>query len=227
MLHERMVRIVVADDHPIFRDGVKRLLESEPGFRVVGEASDGGEAIQITRQLQPDVLLLDLTMPGVPGLEALKALASADCAVRPIVLTAGLDKDGLVAALQLGARGIVLKESATKMLFQSIRCVMANQYWLGRENIADVVDALKRLSAQIEDQTKRRQFGLTRRELQVVAGAAAGESNREIAARLRVSEETVKHHLSNIFDKLGVFSRVELAVFAVNHGLVADNASVC
>jgi DNA-binding NarL/FixJ family response regulator len=163
-------------------------------------------------------------MPGVPGLEALKALATPGCAVRTIVLTAGLDKDGLISALQHGARGIVLKESATKLLFQSIRCVMADQYWLGRENIEDVVDALKRLTSQMEDQTKRRRFGLTARELQVVAAAAAGESNKEISARLRVSEETIKHHLSNIFDKLGVFSRVELAVFAVNHGLMTDSA---
>lgn len=225
MLHDRTVRIVLADDHPIFRDGVKRLLDAEPGFHVVGEASDGGEAIRITRQLRPDVLLLDLTMPGVPGLEALKALAASGCGVRTIVLTAGLDKDGLVAALRLGARGIVLKESATKLLFQSIRSVMADQYWLGRENIADIVDALKRLTAQVEEQAKKRRFGLTARELQVVAAAAAGESNREISARLHVSEETIKHHLSNIFDKLGVFSRVELAVFAVNHGL-AEGAPV-
>lgn len=213
------VRIVIADDHAIVRDGLRRLLESERGFSVVGQAADGLEAVQLTRELQPDVLLLDLAMPRAAGHDALKALMPTSCTTRIIVLTAGIDREALVSAVQLGARGIVLKESAPALLFEGIRSVMADQYWLARENVADVVQALRRLGEQMDAAVKKNRFGLTRRELQVVAAAAFGESNREIAQRLKVSEDTVKHHLTNIFDKLGVFSRVELAVFAINHGL--------
>jgi two-component system nitrate/nitrite response regulator NarL len=202
-----VIRIVIADDHAIVREGLTRLLESEPGFRVIGAARDGREAIDVTTALQPDVLLLDLTMPRVPGLDALKALAARSSTARTIVLTAG----------------VVLKDCASGVLFESIRCVMQDQYWLGRDTVADLVHALRRVTAQPEAAAPTHRFRLTARELQVVAAAAAGESNKEISERLSISEATVKHHLSNIFDKLGVFSRVELAIFAVNHGLTPDS----
>jgi DNA-binding NarL/FixJ family response regulator len=217
------VRIVIADDHAIVREGLARLLGSEPGFRVVGSAADGHEAVQITTALHPDVLLLDLAMPRTPGLDALRALTDRSSTARTIVLTAGTEKAELVTAVQLGARGVVLKESVSTVLFDSIRCVMQDQYWLGRETVADLVQALRRASAQPPPAPATNRFRLTTRELQVVAAAAAGESNREISERLSISEATVKHHLSNIFDKVGVFSRVELALFAVNHGLTPDS----
>jgi two-component system nitrate/nitrite response regulator NarL len=218
-----VIRIVIADDHAIVREGLTRLLESEPGFRVIGAARDGREAIDVTTALQPDVLLLDLTMPRVPGLDALKALAARSSTARTIVLTAGVERDDLVTAVQVGARGVVLKDCASGVLFESIRCVMQDQYWLGRDTVADLVHALRRVTAQPEAAAPTHRFRLTARELQVVAAAAAGESNKEISERLSISEATVKHHLSNIFDKLGVFSRVELAIFAVNHGLTPDS----
>lgn len=219
------IRIVIADDHAIIRDGLTRLLESETGFRVVGTAGDGREAIQVTTVLRPDVLLLDLAMPRTPGLAVLQVLTNESSSARTIVLTAGVEKTELVTAVQLGARGVVLKESAATVLFDSIRCVMRDQYWLGRDTVADLIDALRRASAAPLPASTNR-FRLTPRELQVVAAAAAGESNKEISQRLSISEATVKHHLSNIFDKLGVFSRVELALFAVNHGLTPDSCLV-
>jgi two-component system nitrate/nitrite response regulator NarL len=212
------VRIVVVDDHPIFRDGLRRLLEAD-GFEVVGEAGDGLQALRLVQELHPDVLLLDMSMPGVSGLDVLKRLPS-DSPVRTILLTAGVEQNEILEALQLGARGVVLKESTTAMLYKSIRCVTIGEYWLARNSVADLVEAMRGLTRQIGALEKHSSpFGLTRREQDIVAGVATGESNREIAERLSIREDTVKHHLSNIFDKVGVFSRLELAVFAINHGL--------
>jgi len=215
--------IALADDHAIFRDGLRRLLEVEPGFRVVGEAVNGVEAVRVVNETHPDVLLLDLAMPEAPGLETLQALAAAGCTVRTIVLTSRFDTQALVSALELGARGVMLKESSTALLFKSIRSVMAGQCWLGRGQVADAAEAMRRLRVQHEARQRKERFNLTTRELQIIAGVAIGESNKEIAQRLGISKETIKHHLSNIFDKAGVFSRVELAAFALHHGLITND----
>jgi DNA-binding NarL/FixJ family response regulator len=216
------IRILIADDHPIFRDGLKRLLELEPSFRVVGEASDGVEAVKLTRQLKPDILLLDLAMPRVPGLEALAELASGQVPVRTILLTAAIERTQIVEALQLGARGIVLKESATELLMKSIRSVMAGQYWVGRESVSDLVATLRELMPRGGEEPPGRRYGLTPRELEVISTIVAGYTNKDIAEKFSISEQTVKHHLTNIFDKLGVSNRLELALFAVNHRLIGD-----
>src|ERR1035437_5506180 len=132
------VRLVIADDHPIFRDGLRRLLESEPNLKVVGEACDGAEAVKLARQLKPDILLLDLAMPRHPGLEALREMStsSGPHSVRIILLTAAAEKNQIVEALQLGARGVVMKDSATQLLLKSIDTVMAGEYWVGRESVS-------------------------------------------------------------------------------------------
>jgi two-component system nitrate/nitrite response regulator NarL len=188
------VRLVIADDHPIFRDGLRRLLEAEADFKVLGEASDGAEAVKLARQLKPDILLLDLSMPKHPGLEALRELSTPgnSTPVRVILLTAAAEKSQIVEALQLGARGVVLKDSATQLLLKAIQTVMAGEYWVGRESVSN---------------------------LEIVSAVVAGYSNKEIAEYFKISEDTVKHHLSNIFDKLGVSTRLELALFAVNQAL--------
>jgi DNA-binding NarL/FixJ family response regulator len=213
-----MVRILIADDHRIFRDGLRRLLEVEPDLEVVGEASDGRDAIALVRQIEPDILLLDLSMPGVDGLEALRGIAEQPGATRTLLLTAAIEKAELVTALQLGARGLVLKDSATSILLTGIRAVVRGEYWVGRESVPTLVDALRPLIAG-QPAKPRNAFGLTEREREIVAAVVAALGNKEIAARLSITEKTVKHHLTNIFDKLGVSSRLELALFAIHHEL--------
>jgi two-component system, NarL family, nitrate/nitrite response regulator NarL len=215
------IRIVIADDHPIFRDGLRRLLEAEPDLRVVGEACDGNEAVKLARQLRPDILLLDLAMPRQPGLEALREMNSGtgSNSVRVILLTAAAEKKQIVEALQLGARGVVLKDSATQLLLKSIHTVMSGEYWVGRESVSNLVQYLRTLVQSSGEEARQKKFGLTPRELEIVSAVVAGYSNKEIAEYFKISEDTVKHHLSNIFDKLGVSTRLELALFAVNQGL--------
>jgi two-component system nitrate/nitrite response regulator NarL len=218
----RPVRIVIADDHPIFRDGLRKLLEQEPDLEVVGEAADGAEAVKLARELKPDILLLDFAMPRHPGLEALRALEAEQEGPRTIVLTASIEKRQIIEALQLGARGVVLKESATQLLLKSIRAVMSGEMWIGRENVHDLVQFLRNAEGAPAPPTPAPSLGLTPRELDIVGTIVAGYSNREIARHLGISEDTVKNHLSNIFDKVGVSSRLELALFAVNHRLIGE-----
>ncbi len=215
------VRIVIADDHPIFRDGLRRLLETEPDLKVIGEACDGAEAVKLARTLKPDILLLDLAMPRHPGLEALRELSSGAGAtgVRVILLTAAAEKAQIVEALQLGARGVVLKDSATQLLLKAIHSVMSGEYWVGRESVSNLVQYLRTLVQSSGEEAKQKKFGLTPRELEIVSAVVAGYANKEIAVYFKISEDTVKHHLSNIFDKLGVSTRLELALFAVNQSL--------
>jgi two-component system, NarL family, nitrate/nitrite response regulator NarL len=214
------IRIVIADDHPIFRDGLRRLLEAEPGLKVIGEASDGNDAVKLARQLKPDVMLLDLAMPRQPGLEALRDLSIGGAnGVKVILLTAAAEKHQIVEALQLGARGVVLKDSATQLLLKSIHTVMAGEYWVGREAVSNLVQYLRTQMQASHEESRQKKFGLTPRELEIVSAVVAGYSNKEIAEYFKISEDTVKHHLSNIFDKLGVSTRLELALFAVNQGL--------
>jgi DNA-binding NarL/FixJ family response regulator len=215
------IRVVIADDHPIFRKGLRTLLEAEPGFAVVGEASDGDEAVRLAQELQPDVLLLDLAMPGVSGMDALAELAAAPTPVRIILLTAGIEKAEIVKALQLGAAGVVLKSAATDLLFKSMRSVIAGQHWIGREAVTDLVEALRAQLAPPEKPARER-FRLTPRELEITSAVVSGLSNKEIARKFTLSEDTVKHHLTNIFDKMGASNRLELALFAVHHRLLED-----
>jgi two-component system, NarL family, nitrate/nitrite response regulator NarL len=212
-------RVLIADDHVTFRDSVRKLIESENGFSVAGEAGDGSEAVKKARELQPDVLLLDLAMPGRNGLEALRALASSNCPVHAIVLTAAIDKSELVEALRLGARGVVLKDSAIEVLPEALHSVMAGQYWVARETVGGLIEALRSVVSPTESRPDPK-FDLTDREVDIVEAVVAGYSNKDIASQFSISEHTVKHHLSSIFDKLGVDSRLELALFALNHELV-------
>lgn len=209
----RAVRIAIADDHQIFRDGLRRLLESEPGFEVVAEAADGAEAVQMARESRPDILLLDVSMPRVGGIDTLAAPEVR--ATRVVLLTAAIDPDDLLRAVQYGVRGVVLKESATRQLIDGIHRVMEGRFLIGSELADDLADAVRR--GQV---VKERPYGLTAREREIVLAVGAGDSNRDIATRLNISLQTVKHHLTNIFDKTGTSTRLELALLAIRHGLV-------
>jgi DNA-binding NarL/FixJ family response regulator len=211
------IGIVIADDHPIFRDGLKRLLAEEHGFRVLGEAGDGEEAVSLVEELEPDILLLDQAMPRCTGLEALKRLSAGNASVRTILLTVAVDDTQTFEAIRFGARGVVLKEATTQLLFKAIRTVMAGQYWIGHEAVSDLVRFLRGGPGSRRQMTPRPASRLTTRERQVVATVAEGLSNKEIAARFSLSEDTVKHHLTSIYDKLGVSTRLELAVYAAQH----------
>ncbi len=218
-MDSRKTRILIADDHTIFRDGLRRLLESEPEFQVTGEAGDGAEALQLAQQLKPDILLLDLAMPRMPGLETLRELSQQGSPVRTILLTAAIEKRQIVEALQMGARGVIMKDAATTLLMKGIRTVMNGQFWVGREAVADMVTYLREKAAQ-QPPPPAKAYGLTKRELEILSTIVSGLSNKEIAQKFSLSEDTVKHHLTNIFDKVGVSSRLELALFAINHRLV-------
>ena len=211
--HVQRVRIAIADDHPIFRDGLKRLLESEPGFEVVAEASDGIDAIRIARDAQPDVLLLDVAMPRMGGLDALSELASAG--PRVILLTAAIPPADLLKAIQFGARGVVMKESATRQLVDGIHRVMDGKYIIGTDVADDLAQAVKQVGGG-----RARPYKLTAREMEIVSAIADGQSNRQIAERLSISLQTVKHHLTSIFDKTGASNRLELALLAIREGVV-------
>jgi DNA-binding NarL/FixJ family response regulator len=210
------VRIVVADDHPIFREGLIKLLEARPGFQVVGAASDGDEALRLVSELQPDLLLLDLAMPRMAGLVALRELKDMNTATRIVLVTAAIEPPDIVTALQLGARAVVMKQSASDALYKCIQAVMNGQYWIGRKAVPDLITTLREVSATYPAPS-RKHFGLTPREREIISVILEGYSNGDIAARFSISEKTVKHHLTNIFDKVGVSNRLELALFALHH----------
>jgi DNA-binding NarL/FixJ family response regulator len=214
------IRVVVADDHPVVRFGVRNMLEHDAAFQIVGEAGDGDEAITQTLDLEPDVLLLDVQMPRLPGLEAMRAIMDRSPRVKIIILTSTVSTQQVIEALQIGARGIVLKDSVASDLTTAMRAVLSGDYWIGGERVMNLVAALNDLMKQAAATPERKTYGLTPRELDVVTCIVEGCSNKDVAKQFTISEETVKRHLSNIFDKTGVSTRLELALFAIAHKLV-------
>src|SRR5712672_3733101 len=214
------IRIVVADDHPIFRDGLCRLLALEEDFEVVAQAQDGRQVLDVLQQFEPDILLLDLKMPGLDGLATLQRLQAARNKTRVIVLTASDDKNEFVQAMKLGTSGIVLKQTATELLIKSIRKVHAGEIWLDSHTTAAV---MRQFSSPMEStplgSRDRDRSPLSQREREIVVLVAQGFKNKEMAEKMFISEQTVKNHLHNIFDKLGVSDRLELALYAIHKGL--------
>ena len=218
------IRIVVADDHPVVRFGVKNMLTADEDFEVVGEAEDGDQAVTETLELEPDILLLDLAMPKLPGLEAMRAIMSRSPRVKIVLLTGEISTQQIIEALQIGARGIVLKDSVAGDLGEALRAVLSGDYWIGGKRVVNLLTALHELMQKAAAIPERKTYGLTPRELEVVTCIVEGCSNKDIAKQFTISEETVKRHLSNIFDKTGVSTRLELALFAISHKLVDIDA---
>src|SRR5271168_2276015 len=216
------VRILIADDHPIVRDGLKKLLQLEDDFEIVGEAGDGREVLEKVQELDPDVLLLDLRMPNLDGLSALQALQQTNKRTRVIVLTASEDKNEFVQAMKLGCSGIVLKQTAPDLIVKSIRKVHAGEIWLDSHTTAAVMRQFQTggESGSLTSGGKGRERSpLSAREREIVALVAQGYKNKEMAEKMFISEQTVKSHLHNIFDKLGVSDRLELALYAIHNNL--------
>ena len=214
---KQVTRILVADDHAIFRDGLRKLLEGADDVQIVGEASNGVECVKMLAKLKPDILLLDLRMPEKDGLGVLEEVNFDTMPTRVIVLTAAEDDRDVVRAMRLGARGVVLKQSASDLLLKSIRKVAEGEIWLDNRMTAEVIDAFKKSS---ESGQRREKPLLSDREKEIVQLVAQGFRNREIGEKLFISEQTVKNHLHNIFDKLGVSDRLELALYAIHHRLI-------
>ncbi len=211
--------VVVADDHPVVRLGVRHLLQSTTDFKLIGEAGDGREAVDLVGRLRPDILLLDLAMPNLPGLEALRQLGDGSAGTATVILTGSIETRQILEALQLGARGIVIKDEVAGQLVDALRTVVIGSYWLNGQAVADPMAALQRAAGEARAEPSA--FGLTPREFEIVGAVVEGRSNRDIARAFSISEDTVKRHLTHIFDKTGVSSRLELAMFALHHRLLA------
>jgi len=210
------IRLVLADDHPPILQGLTLLLRQEPDLEVLAVCRDGEETLQAVRQFQPDVLILDILMPGKDGLAVLGELRQLELPTRVILLTAAIDEDNLLEAMRLGVGGVVLKEMAVPLLIQCVRKVHAGDQWLERHSIGRAMEKMLRREAGTREVAKL----LTPRELEIVRLAASGLRNKEIASRLTISEGTVKIHLHRSYEKLHVDSRIALLRYAQTKGLV-------
>jgi two-component system, NarL family, nitrate/nitrite response regulator NarL len=230
----RAVTIVVADNEWMYRASLRQLLTAPPpvvkdvygvdignGFQIVGEAGSGQDAMAIVKSTKPDLLLLDVDLPRMSGIDVIRGLQSLRGAMRTIILASVIKRTELMAAVQLGVRGVVLKDAATEVLFEAIVSVMVGRFWLDQALVADLMEIVSTLPHPATSTVDRRPFGLTRREREVLELVVAGYPNKEIAKTCAVSEETIKHHLTRMFDKVGASNRLELALFATESGLIS------
>jgi two-component system nitrate/nitrite response regulator NarL len=213
------IRVLIADDHLIFREGLRKLLDSDNEIIIVGEASNGNDCIKMLSKLVPDILLLDLRMPDKDGLTVLKEVNFEQLPTRVVVLTAAEDDRDVIHAIRLGARGVVLKQSASDLLVKSIHKIHSGEIWLDNNITAEVVKAFAKSS---DGGIRRDKRLLSDRETQVIQLVTQGYRNKEMGEKLFISEQTVKNHLHNIFDKLGVSDRLELALYSIHHHLCED-----
>ena len=224
---DRPVRVLIADDHVVFRRGLFLVLEPEPDIEVVGEAADTEATVAAAQELRPDVVLMDLRMPGGGGLDATRRVLAALPEVRVIALTSSEDDADLFEAVKAGAVGYLLKEASIEEVADAVRAADRGESLLSPAMTATLFGGYTALARQAEDRTSTRSGTsggsggqLTERELQALAGIARGLSNRAIAAELGIAENTVKNHVRAVLEKLGVASRTEAALHAVRHGTV-------
>ena len=218
-------RIVIVDDHTLFREGLRTILEMEEDIEVVADAESAEDIVELVWQTRPDVLLLDIRMPQGSGLDAVPAVLRISPGTQVLVLTASDEKEEHVRAFKLGAKGVVLKDSARQTLMQAIRTVYRGEMWMDPRMSSALVDELSHMGGESDIGSIRHENGLTERELEIVRLVASGYKNKEVGATLSISERTVKTHLTNIFQKLGVRDRVGLVMYALKHGLAGQAAS--
>ncbi|MFL6290426.1 MAG: response regulator [Thermoanaerobaculia bacterium] len=210
------IRIVLADDHPLILDALANLLRAEEGFEVVAACPNGAGALAAVRRHRPEILILDLRMPDLNGLDVLRALAGEALPTRTILLTAAIEESEILEAMRLGVRGVVLKEMASASVVQCVRKVHAGELWLEKRSAASMIGKLARREGAGRDAAAL----LTPREQELLTLIGRGLRNKEIAAQLSIREQTVKVHLSHIYAKLGVDGRLALLRYAEDHGLL-------
>ena len=213
------IRILFIDHYVMVRAGLRMLIESQPGFTVIGEAAERNGALALATREQPDIILLDLDLGDSSGLDLLPELRTAAPHARVLVLTALRDPEAHRRAVRLGAVGLLLKEKAPEVLLQAIEKVHAGEAWIDRSMVANVLDQLTNRNESPLDSDKRKIATLTAREREVALLVVQGCKNQVIAQRLFISETTVRHHLTAVFDKLGVTDRLELVIYAYQHSL--------
>ncbi|MDR2875233.1 MAG: response regulator [Methylobacillus sp.] len=210
------IRVLIIDDHSLFRSGIRLVLERQDDFELVGEAGNGLEGVKHAKRLSPDVILLDLHMPDLSGLETIPLLQDEAPDAQIVMLTVSEDAEDLLEALRMGARGYLLKNIETDFLLQSIRRAAAGESVMSPHMTGKLADAMRAPIRGGADDVK-----LSPREKEIIVKLARGDSNKEIARELKLSESTVKIHVQGILRKLNLASRVQAAVYAVEHGLVA------
>lgn len=215
------IRILLVDDHTLFRSGIKSLLQRQDDFEVVGEAGDGLEGVKRAKLLKPDVVLLDLHMPGVAGLEALRLITEESPGTRVIMLTVSEDAEDLVDCLRAGAQGYLLKNIDTDYLLDSLRRAVGGESVMSPQMTAKLMASVRSAPRQTPPPAVEKER-LSPREREIMGWLARGASNKEMARTLELAESTVKIHVQNILKKLNLSSRVQAAVYAVEHGLARD-----
>ena len=212
----KRIRLVLADDHPIVLDGLEQLFGTEPDLEVVARATSAEGAVRALEEFRPDVLVLDLAMPGHDGLWVMEQAVARKLPARIVLLTAHVDEQKLLEAVRLNVAGVVLKEMAPRLLVECVRKVHAGERWLERHSVSRAMERMVRRESELQRLSRL----LTPRELEIVRLAAEGLRNKEIADRLTITEGTVKIHLHHIYEKLGVTGRPQLILYATREGLV-------
>ncbi len=218
------IRVLIADGHPIVLEGLRSVLSQYPGIEVVAEAADGMETIDKVVHLDPDVILLDLRLPRIDGLTVLRSIQARAPRSKVILFAAADNKDEFVEAMKLGCSGILLKDGPTNLLEKSIQKVYAGEIWLDSNTTAAVIRQFAapgdfQLPSHANGKPNRERAQLSQREREIIILIAQGYKNKEIAEKMFITEQTVKNHLHNVFDKLGVSDRLELALYAIHNSL--------
>jgi DNA-binding NarL/FixJ family response regulator len=215
LIATRAIGLLIADDQALFRSGLARLFADDVRVEVLGEAADGAEAVRLAARLKPDVVLMDLRMPNLDGVEATRQILTANPAVKVIVLTTFDTDNQVLLALQAGASGFALKDTTPEAIIHAIEAVMAGQRVMASQVAQRVLDMISGVKSP-----KDFYDGLTAREVEILRLVAGGQANKQVAYQLRISEKTVRNHISHIYEKLGIYDRTQAVLYAVRKGLI-------